>query len=268
MNILTFASTTFGAQTCRLDLAALYPQPEGRDAFERRLEAFLAAEALAREIFTRSGDTLHYTTEVFVSPKLDERPPLLLLLGNPATHSVKAGLCFASEKDGREHRFWRVLRQVGLLDTREHTSLEARKQALWELEYESPFRMGVAMFYSMPSPASGRKWSGVVGLRKLFRAKALREIAAYEQERVQDLVSRFMPSGGGILAFQKDAYEGVRSLDTPPYSIDGANRGALVGRYRGDQTIRLACAPPTRNMYARATKRVLTAHKAWFAGVS
>ena len=42
----------------------------------------------------------------------------------------------------------------------------------------------------------------------------LRLIAARENERISDLVRGVMDRPGGILAFQRDAYEGVRSKST------------------------------------------------------
>ena len=181
MEILTFDDTTFGAQHCELNLARLYPDlPERRD-FQLRYEAFVRTDEFTQQLFSISGDTLQYTTEVFASNRTDDRPPLLLLLGNPANHSVVSGLCFAFEKSGSEHRFWKVLREVGILNFLNQTSIEARREALLKLQYESPFRVSIAAFYSLPSPAS-RGWSGVSGIRKLLGARAFKAITSAEEK--------------------------------------------------------------------------------------
>ena len=45
-------------------------------------------------------DDLVYRTEQLVPEKKDKRPPLLLVFGNPASHSVQAGMFFAFDDDG------------------------------------------------------------------------------------------------------------------------------------------------------------------------
>lgn len=265
MEVLTFDDTTFGAQQCELNLARLYPEsPERRD-FQSRYEDFVRTDEFTQQLFSISGDTLQYTTEVFASDRIDDRPPLLLLLGNPASHSVVSGLCFAFEKSGSEHRFWKVLSEVGVLNFQDQTSIAARWEALRNLQYESPFRVTIAVFYSLPTPAS-HAWSGVSGIRKLLGARAFKAITSAEENRIQNLVSRFLYPAGGILAFQKDAYNGVRSPDSPPYSQASVYQGLLVRKYKLDENIRLAGSPPTRRMYSDRTRHVLEQHKNWLCG--
>lgn len=261
--MLSFDDTTFGIQECKLNLAELYPGVKERSDFQKRFGAFIGSDKTTQSLFELSGDTLTYKTEVFASDRIDDRPALLLLLGNPASHSVESGWCFAFEKSGSEHRFWKVLREVGILTFFDQGSNEARREALWELHYNSPFRVSIAVFYSIPSPASTRGWSGVNGVRRLLRARAFRAITTYEEKRIQSLVSRFISPAGGIIAFQKDAYNGVRSQDSPAYSRDWANHGLLVGKYKLDENIRLAGSPPTRVMQSERSKQVLEKHKNW-----
>jgi hypothetical protein len=184
--------------------------------------------AYNQDIFSLQGDVLNYRSEVFVPDKTDNRPPLLLLLGNPASHSVAAGMCFAFEKGGQEHRFWRILDKTGILTFLEqlpesadpNEKNELKRKALKELEYLSPFRIGIAVFYSMPSTASDRKWAGISGIRKLLGAKAFGILSLEEEHRIGMLISKFIGSPGGIITFQKEAYNKMRSLDTPGYSRD------------------------------------------------
>jgi hypothetical protein len=261
--MLSFDDTTFGIQDCKLNLGELYPGVKERSDFKKRFEAFIASDEATHGLFELSDDILTYKTEVFASDRIDDRPALLLLLGNPASHSVASGWCFAFEKSGSEHRFWKVLREVGILTFFDQGSNEARREALWELHYSSPFRVSIAVFFSIPSPASARGWSGVSGVRRLLRARAFRAITTYEEKRIQSLVSRFISPTGGILAFQKDAYNGVRSQDSPAYSREQANQGLLVGKYRLDENIHLAGSPPTRVMQSERSKQVLEKHKNW-----
>jgi hypothetical protein len=220
---------------------------------------------IVQQIFSLRGNTLKYLSEVFVSDKIDNRPPLLLLLGNPASHSVAAGMCLAYEGDGQEHRFWRMLEETGVLTFLElppisadkNKNIEMRRNALRELNYLSPFRVGIAVFYSLPSTAS----TGVSGVKRLLRAKAFETISLQEEKRIAMLISRFIGSTGGIITFQKDAYNRVRSHDTPVYSRDLAREGSLVGKYKSGQNIFLAGAPPTREAYWPSSKKVMLQYK-------
>jgi hypothetical protein len=262
--MLSFDDTTFGVQECELNLVELYPDLRERRDFQKRFETFVGSDVLSQKLFCLSGDKLKYCTEVFASDKIDDRPPLLLLLGNPASHSVVAGLCFASERTGSEHRFWKVLREVGLLNFFDQASNEARRKALYDLKYKSPYRVSIAVFYSIPSSASAPGWSGVRGVERLLGARAFKEIKDDEEKRIQKLVFRFIRPAGGIIAFQKDAYEGVRSQDSPAYSLDRAYQGLLMGKYKLDENIRLAGSPPTRMMRASRSMRVLEKCKLMF----
>ena len=170
-----------GIQEVSLNIKQLYSDEMERRQLDERLVKFLAIDQLHSKIFSLRGDSLVYLTEHIVPEKNDLRPPLLMLFGNPAPQSVESEMYFASHSNGSEHRIWRVLREVGFIsfehdanNTTERNRL--RKRALYELTYHSPFRIGLAVFYSMPSPSSGQ-WSGVAGLRRLFWSEGFPRIA-------------------------------------------------------------------------------------------
>lgn len=271
--MLIYDDKTFGIQECKLNLFELYPTVDERRDFLARLDIFLKSDNSNQQIFSLQGDTLKYCSEVFVSDKIDNRPPLLLLLGNPASHSIAAGMCFAFERDGQEHRFWKILEETGILTFLEKPPISAdlikkneiKRNALLELKYHSPFRVGIAVFCSLPSAASNRIWSGVKGVRKLLGAKAFGIISLLEENRIGLLISKFIGSTGGIISFQKDAYNCVRSQDTPAYSIDLARQGLLIGKYKSGQHIYLAGAPPTREAYKILSKSAMLHYKTWLS---
>jgi hypothetical protein len=62
---------------------------------------------------------------------------------------------------------------------------EIRKNQLLNLDYDSPFRIGLCVFITMPS-APGGSWGGVAGAQKLIGVKALRKL---EQEESYNLMS-------------------------------------------------------------------------------
>lgn len=270
--MLIFDDTTFGIQKCELNLSELYPTTDEYRDFLIRFDNFMKSDNSNQQIFSLQGNTLKYWSEIFVSDKIDDRPPLLLLLGNPASHSTAAGMCFAFEKGSREHRFWRILNETGILTFLEQPSIstpdpvvmnEVRRNALLGLRYLSPFRIGIAVFYSLPSSASDPRWSGVSGVKKLLGSKAFDIISLQEERKISMLISRFMGQNGGIIAFQKDAYNRVRSQDAPAYSRDLATRGLLLGKHKSDEHILLAGSPPTRMMLTTDCKLALLKYKNW-----
>lgn len=240
-----------GIDRYALDLAMLYT-PQQLEAFRYRWHAFLDATGDDGAIFQEERDTIIYETESFLPPA-DGRARVLLILGNPACQSVRAGMCFAHERGGAEHRFWRALRATAWLDFHDEYrdgAHRSRRDALLSGAYDSPFSIGIDVFHTFPSPASAPIWSGVSGLAKLFGASGLQTIAALERERLAQLIPRF----DAVITFQRDAYEALRNPGDCAYSGERARRGELVGTAVGRP---LLCAPPTRLAHTTAFRTVL-----------
>lgn len=263
-NLLTFRDHTCGIQEVFLNIKATFPEQRKREQFEERLSKFFNSDPVHSKIFRRIDDFLVYQTECIIPKKQDARPPVLLLFGNPASHSIYSGMFFSSEGKNREHRFWKSLNKTGFLsfesefkggpNTRS-TSLskrnQLRKEELYNLSYNSPFRIGLAVFYSMPSSASGSPWVGVAGLYRLFGRVALQKIGEHEKDRIEKLIRQFISPEGAVVAFQKDAYLKIKSLTSPNYNITGAREGKLVGSCQCDSSVKLFCFPPTRLMQGK-----------------
>ena len=257
-----------GIKECRLNLAQLFDDEEQRRRFDERWPAFYEADPQNGDIFRKKPNELTYLTEEFIPSRVDERPPLLLILGNPASHSVASGFCFAFEGKGREHRFWRSLNKVGLLRFSSDSEfpeyawqeqIEVRKRELFDLSYESPFRIGISLYFTIPSPASGSKWAGISGLENLFGRKGLRRIEVEGRNRIGNLIRKFLNPGCGVIAFQKDAYEGIRSSQGPEYNRTMALEGALSTKVSLDGfDFWLFGVPPTRLAYSKQFQDVLS----------
>jgi hypothetical protein len=254
-----------GIQQYALDLGQLYPDDSNRARFEARWDSFVEDNSEYRGLFARRGDLLVYQTESFLPPFDSSRTPVLLLLGNPALQSVQAGMCFAFERGSlTEHRFWRALRTVGWLsfDDAHLTNGDvaarnaSRRKDLLSAAYESPFLIGIEVFYSFPSPASLPKWAGVAGLVRLFGQPAVRAIAAAERSRLGTTIAAH-GGYGAVVAFQRDAYEYLRDPSTQPYSVAAARAGTLSCRLAAGQPVRLFAAPPTRFAHTQAFREVL-----------
>jgi hypothetical protein len=241
-----------GTLECRIDLNLLFTTNRERGRFESRWPTFLESDDANPFLFELHKGHLFYLTEQLIPTKSDSRPPLLLVFGNPASHSVKAGLFFAFDDQGKENRFWkRLLKPAGILDIPVPDELcseernRLRSLQLLTLDYASPFRLGFCVFYTMPSSAGG-PWAGVAGIRKLVGAKAIRRLAVCERERVMDCKKGFLEDKGVAVTFQKDAWNHLRAREDPLYSVESAKRSFLRGRLGEKTGIPLIGVPPTR----------------------
>ena len=243
---------------CTLDLKQLFPSRGQQNEFNRKWDKFIKAHPQRdREIFRREGKHRIYFSEQLIPAKKDSqrRKPLLLLLGNPASHSVREGMFFSFEgKEGkeREHRFWKALSSAGILDFAFKRGLSVkkrslqRKERLLSLKYTSDYRIGLAVFISFPSPATDRRWSGVDGVERLFGKKAMEKIIEAEKKRILQCARKFLSPSGAVVCFNKVTWESLRCEDNRPYTPERAKHGRLSGRLKGNESIELFCVPPTR----------------------
>jgi len=253
--ILTYQQIDSVKLLCEIDLKKLFPvhASKERKRFYNNWNDFIESDPCNKEIFELEGDRLKYQSEQLIPTKIDKNPPLLLVLGNPASHSVKAGMFFSFEGDGKEHRFWkRILQAAGILELKQSANNgsvdelnESRKKQLLELKYESLFRIGLCVFISMPSASDG-PWSGIAGVQKLIGAKAMRRLEVEESQRVIECAQKFLAPNGVAVAFQKNAWNGLKSDEDVSYSIEVARRGELIGTLKGMPNIPLLGVPPTR----------------------
>jgi hypothetical protein len=237
---------------CAISLLKLLPTKGERGKLNSRYKSFLDSDVDNRCIYDLKYDSLFYMTEQLIPAKTDERPPLLLIFGNPATHSVKEGMFFSSKNDGKENRLWKhLLHPAGVLDIVLAEGLSSKDRnklridRMLALNYDSPFRIGLCVYWSMPSSAGG-PWSGVAGIRKLIGRRALERLESVERERVMEVIMRFLESEGAVVTFQKDSWNGLRSVNDPAYSIELARAGRLRGTLDGFPHIPLLGVPPTR----------------------
>ena len=237
---------------CEINLDLLFETSRERERFEQRWDAFLESDPHNPKIFKKTGNRLYYLSEQLIPKKRDDRPPLLLVLGNPASQSVANGMFFSFEGNGTEHRFWKgILEPSGILKLSYDKNLpvdklnKIRKKQLLDLAYDSPFRIGLCVFITFPS-APGESWGGVAGVQKLIGIRALRKLEQEESSRVFKLAEKFINSKGAAIAFQKNAWNCLRSEKDAEYSIGAARAGRLKGTLKGRNDLALLCVPPTR----------------------
>jgi hypothetical protein len=250
MNALSFNDLGNGNITCTLNLAALYPDTKTLDAFNKRWSEFLEADEGHAQVLSRKEDVITYPHKSWLPEKENGKPSLLLLFGNPAPHSVVKDIYFAYEGKGTEHRFWKVLRELGFTDL--YGNDADIKTKFLNLDHASPFRLGFEVIYTFPSSASKPKWSGVAGVERLFGKSATAIILQAEKQRLSQVIDGFMKDGGAIVALQKDAYNAVSQNQ---YSLSQAAEGTLVSTY---ESVPVYGTPPTRWLYTTKMKGLLT----------
>lgn len=109
-------------------------------SFDHRWQEFFASDITNPQVFTRKGNIICYLRKSWVPKKNDGRYSALILFGNPASHSVAKDVYFAYEGKGVEHRFWKVLRELGFIDLWGND--KDIKNKFLNLKYNSPFRLG------------------------------------------------------------------------------------------------------------------------------
>jgi len=251
--LFTYRQSKYPAHLdCKINLLELFPAEGERQKFDSKFESFFKSDADNCCVYDLKGDSLCYKTEQLIPTKTNKRPPLLLVFGNPANHSIRNGMFFSPKKDGEENRFWKhLLQPAGVLNlffdeglsTKDRNKL--RLKSMLELNYKSPFRIGLCVYWSMPSSAGGT-WSGVAGIRKLIGKRAMERLERFERERIMELIARFLEPEGVVVTFQKDAWNGLRSVDDPEYRIELAKTGKLRVTVHGLPHIPLFGVPPTR----------------------
>ena len=236
---------------CGIDLEELLKTKAERARFDAKWQDF-HEDNVNRDIYKLDGNRLTYSSEQLIPIKRSPRIPILLVLGNPASHSVKSGMFFAYEGKGHDHRFWKeILKPLANLepDVLQTPSLDKinqfRKRSMLNLDYKSSFKIGLCVMLTMPS-APGDKWGGVQGIQRLLGRKAYRKVLEAESKRVTRIAKTFVKDGGAAIAFQKDAWETLKCERSNAYSIEKAKSHKLIGRLRGAPEIPLYGVPPTR----------------------
>ena len=86
----------------------------------------------------------------------------------------------------------------------------------------------------------------MAGVQKLIGVRALRKLEQEESLRIFKLAKEFINSKGTVIAFQKNAWNSLRSENDPEYRIGAARETRLKGSLKGHNDLALFCVPPTR----------------------
>ena len=249
--VLTYRQTGQVKLKCVIRLNGLFSDQKSKVQFASNWKDFIE-DSCNNDVYRLKGNMLLYDSEQLIPTQNNGKPSLLLVFGNPASESVKRGMFFATDKHDRELKFWKhIIEKAELLppiSSKRSTANalnQRRKKQIWNLDFKTPFRIGLSTFISMPSAAGGI-WSGVDGVRRLLRAQAFSKIEREETKRIIECARIFIQKNGAVVTFQKNAWENLRSKSDPPYKIEDAKSGKLVGTLKKTPQIRLFCVPPTR----------------------
>ncbi len=227
-------------QSVEIDLTEILAQSRGD--LESKITKYLKYKD--KSIFRFDAvNKLIYETEVLIPKVNKNRLNILMVLGNPAVHSVAERMFFSYEKTGvkgkwREHRFWRALRECGVLKfdgDLENPNCEniekinaCKRDWLLNGKYESKFNTFLLPYFSFPTPAS-RKYNGVAGIRQIVGKKIFKEMKEFEFRRFKGII--LGNDINSVICFQKTNVlkeikqrtkcEQAKSiLNTPVYKID------------------------------------------------
>jgi hypothetical protein len=110
---------------CEIDLKSLYPDHEF-EGFQERFQDFKKSHDSHNDIFRFADQKISYKSEQLIPNQYNSKPFLLMVFGNPASHSIKAGMFFSHEGEKREHRFWtQILRDSGIGDLAADANIKA-----------------------------------------------------------------------------------------------------------------------------------------------
>ncbi len=237
---------------CEINLDRLFETVKERERFDAKWKDFIDSHPDNKKVYKINDNILSYKSEQLIPTKTNQRPPLLLVLGNPATHSVESGMFFSFKNNKKEQRFWSsILKPAGVLDLPFEPGLsieklnKQRRDVLFNLKYDSPYCIGLSVIISMPS-APGGPWGGVAGVQKLIGAKAIKHLEKEETKRVLECAKKFVTPKGVVIAFQKNAWNNLCSKNDSGYELKLARAGKLKGHLKGKPAIPLFCVPPTR----------------------
>ena len=260
-------------QSIEIDLTGVSCQ--SRQDLESRITEYLKhIDNEHKNIFNfKDRNKLVYKTEVLIPKKTKERLNLLIVLGNPAVHSVAERMFFSyqktrSKEKWSEHRFWRALRDCGILkfsrDLGNPTPQNIEKindykrHRLLKGQYESKFYIFLLPYFSFPTPASGT-YNGVKGIKKIVGTEIFEEMRKFEFQRFESIV--LDNNIKNVICFQKtDAGKEIiqKAEDKPIGNILKPNYYPIYKLGGSLEHVILYRAPPTRRLHIQEAKEILS----------
>ena len=161
------------------------------------------------DICSLQGSVLQYESETLLPENIDgSKEKVLMVLGNPATHSVQNGMFFYSKTNGDRLPFWGKMANAGLVHAVPKTTRDEEANLLREMilggTSSDKYLIGLTTFYSFPTPGPDKMpFSGVTGVEKLFK-QILEPVSKMETKRIRS----YPFTDGAIVVFtQKTSFQ-------------------------------------------------------------
>jgi hypothetical protein len=194
-------------------------------------------------------NVLTYISETIFPRRPDsEKEKVLLVLGNPATHSIKYGLFFFSKSNFGRHNIWNKLHDANLITMVDYSNssnlskLEIRtKEANEKIKMISngntseKYLLGLTTFYSFPTPVIDKyKFSNVSGVLRLFNP-IIDSLNEMESKRI---LSYSYTNDATLVFVQKNSYDTFKEyiLDSNISSFKRVLYWPAVSRKSGDKS--------------------------------
>lgn len=245
----TYNQVSEGVYNCIIDLSQIYSTKNEIEKFNNRFNSFMPSDKNLLKLIKRTDNIIKYPHKSWIPFQTNERPPLLFLFGNPAPHSVLDDIYFSYEGKGIPHRFWKIMKEIGIIDI--DTNPKTIKNDFFKQNYKSSYFIGMDVIFTFPTPSSEKKWSGVQGIYKLFGKKATEKLINHEKLRINNIIKNLNNRNLKIVAMQKDAFEAISNIK---YDIKKAVNGELHVR---NNNIDIWGTPPTRWLYTQKMKSLL-----------
>ena len=197
--------------TVKMDLqdAEFELDNDGLAVFSDRFNEIGSKDPSLLDICSLQGSVLQYESETLFPENIDgSKQKVLMVLGNPAIHSVKNGMFFYSKEDGDRHPFWGKMDKAGLVHAVPKTTRDEEANLLLETilngTSSDKYLVGFTTFYSFPTPGSfDTSFSGVAGVEKLFK-QILEPVSKMETKRIRS----YPFTDGAIVVFaQKTSFQ-------------------------------------------------------------
>jgi hypothetical protein len=181
---------------------------DGLAVFTKRYEEIGREDPSFLDICSLQGSVLKYESETLLPKNMDgSKRKVLLVLGNPATHSVKNGMFFYSKAKDKSHTFWGKMAYTGLVHTVPKTTRDEeaklRREMILSGTSSDKYLVGLTTFYSFPTPGSKSSIAGVAGVERLFKP-VLEQVSKMETERI---LSCPFTDGAIVVFCQKSSFQ-------------------------------------------------------------
>jgi len=190
----------------------------------------------------RNGMLTYKSETILPLIHMRNKEKILMVFGNPATHSIKYGMFYFSSGNFRRHTMWSKLQEAGLMKTVdcnskvmplvERRKFEAgqRRKLLLHGTTSKKYLLGLTTFYSFPTPVIQKyRFSNVAGVKRLFHP-ILSEINQMEFNRI---LSYSFTKNATLVFVQKDTFKIFSSLN--PSKINGCIYWPAVSRRKDER---------------------------------